>query len=140
MPESSPPPISGGTMLTTHDGKLIVAADPDRDQVYFVDAAGETLLFTRALDPGDEPGRVVEDAAGRVHVALRGAVAVATLGREADAPITRRAVCDLPRGLAYDAQQDAVHVGCAEGKLVTLSAVRAARSHAASSSAATYAT
>ncbi|MEY4515373.1 MAG: hypothetical protein RLZZ450_7495, partial [Pseudomonadota bacterium] len=122
--DKTPPPISGGTLLTTHDGKLLVAADPDRDQVYFIDAVTEKLLFTRQLNAGDEPGRVVEDGAGLVHVALRGAGAVATLTRVATDPIVRRAVCDLPRGMAYDAAQDALQIGCAEGKLVTLSAAR----------------
>src|SRR5437870_7650387 len=28
-----PPPISGGTLLVTRDGKTAVVADPDRDQV-----------------------------------------------------------------------------------------------------------
>jgi hypothetical protein len=116
------PPISGGTMLTTADGSTVVAADPDRDQVYFVDAQGMKLLHTRTLQAGDEPGRVIEDAAGRVHVVLRSAGAIATLGREADSAITRRAVCAVPRGIAYDAASDQLHVACAEGKLVTLGA------------------
>ncbi|HTU57709.1 MAG TPA: cytochrome-c peroxidase, partial [Polyangiales bacterium] len=116
------PPISGGTMLTTADGSTVVAADPDRDQVYFVDAQGMRLLHTRALNEGDEPGRVVEDAAGRIHVVLRSTGAIATLGREADSAITRRAVCAVPRGIAYDAASDQLHVACAEGKLVTLGA------------------
>ena len=70
---TTPPPISGGTMLTTADGSTVVAADPDRDQLYFVDATGMSHLHTRALNAGDEPGRLVEDAAGRIHVVLRGA-------------------------------------------------------------------
>jgi|GEM_PF-7074868 len=43
----------------TADGSTVVAADPDRDQVYFVDAQGMRHLHTRALSAGDEPGRVV---------------------------------------------------------------------------------
>jgi cytochrome c553 len=120
--DTSPPPISGGTLLATRDGKLLVAADSDRDQLYFVDNAARSLMHVRQLQPGDEPGRVVEDAAGRIHVALRGGRAVATLGRAADSAITRRSVCDLPRGLAYDAAHDVLQVACAEGKLVTLPA------------------
>lgn len=118
----SPPPISGGTLLRTRDGKLLVAADPDRDQVYFVDAVGQRLLFVRQLQPGDEPGRMVEDQAGRIHVALRGAAAIASMTRTAADPIERRAVCDLPRGIAYDALHDELQVGCAEGKLVNVAA------------------
>jgi hypothetical protein len=120
--DTSPPPISGGTLLATRDGKLLVAADSDRDQLYFVDNVARSLLHVRQLQPGDEPGRVVEDAAGRIHVALRGGRAVATLGRAADSAITRRNACDLPRGLAYDAAHDVLQVACAEGKLVTLPA------------------
>ena len=116
------PPISGGTMLTTRDGSTVVAADSDRDQLYFVDAQGARHLHTRALNEGDEPGRVVEDAAGRIHVVLRHAGAIVTMGREADSAISRRAVCAQPRGIAYDAAGDQLHVACAEGKLVSLSA------------------
>lgn len=118
----APPPISGGTMLTTRDGTLVVASDPDRDQVYFVDAKARTLLSVRALQAGDEPGRLVEDAAGRIHVLLRSGHAVASLARDAASPITRREVCDVPRGIAYDAAHDLLHVACAEGKLISLAA------------------
>lgn len=34
-----PPPISGGTLLVTQDGKTAVAADPDRDAIYGIDLA-----------------------------------------------------------------------------------------------------
>ena len=120
--EHAPPPISGGTMLATHDGTQVVAADPDRDLVYFVDAVGFALSDTRKLNPGDEPGRLVEDAAGRIHVVLRGSGAVASMSRDSSTPIVRRDVCDQPRGIAYDATDDSLQVACAEGKLVTLPA------------------
>jgi hypothetical protein len=120
--DTAPPPISGGTLLSTRDGKLVVASDPDRDQLYFVDSVARSLLHVRQLAAGDEPGRLVEDAAGRIHVSLRGGHAVATLTRDPASVITRRTVCDLPRGLAYDAARDALQVVCAEGKLVTLPA------------------
>jgi hypothetical protein len=118
----APPPISGGTLLVTHDGTLLVAADPDRDQLYFVDNVAHTLLAVRPLSAGDVPGRLVEDAQGNIHVVLRGGHGIASLGRDPQSPITRRAVCDLPRGIAYDATQDALQVACAEGKLVTVPA------------------
>ncbi|MET0384875.1 MAG: hypothetical protein ABW321_02895, partial [Polyangiales bacterium] len=117
-----PPPISGGTLWVSRDGQLLVAADPDRDRLYFIDLASHTLLHVRELSPGDEPGRLVEDNAGRFHVALRSGHAVATLTREPNAPITRRALCELPRGLAYDAPSDQLYVACAEGKLVRAAA------------------
>jgi mono/diheme cytochrome c family protein len=120
--ENAPPPITGGTMLTTADGNTLVAADPERDQLYFVDPLNMQPLHTVALTAGDQPGRVIEDAAGRIHVVLRGASAVATLTREEGSEVTRREVCAVPRGIAYDATHDQVHVVCAEGKLVSLGA------------------
>jgi len=90
-----PPAISGGTLLTTRDGNLLVGADPERDQLYFLDARTERLLFTRALQPGDEPGRIAEDAAGNIHVALRGSGMIASQTRTPEGTgITRAA----PRG------------------------------------------
>ena len=115
-----PPPISGGTMLVTHDGHTVVAANPARDQVYVVDVSTRQLLRTIALQAGDEPGRLAEDGAGRVHVALRSAGFLATLDPAAGTVLARRAVCPAPRGVAWDASVDAVHVACATGELVTL--------------------
>lgn len=120
--DSTLPPISGGTLISTADGSTVVAADPERDQLYFVDVADARLLHTRVLDVGDEPGRLVEDAAGRIHVVLRRAGAIASLDREPGSAITRRRVCALPRGIAYDPVRDQLHIACAEGKLVTLAA------------------
>ena len=117
-----PPPISGGTLLATRDGSLLVAADPERDQLYFVDVKTEKLLHVRPLLAGDEPGRVLEDAQGRIHVVLRGGRSIATLTRDAQSTITRREVCAVPRGIGYDATHDQLHVACAEGTLVTLAA------------------
>jgi hypothetical protein len=70
--ERPPPPISGGTLWVTHDGNTTVAADPDRDLVYIVDVASLKVPFAIEFQSGDEPGRIAEDGAGRVHVALRG--------------------------------------------------------------------
>jgi hypothetical protein len=120
---SSPPPaVSGGTLRVLANGTTAVAADPDRDTVYVVDLATRTVTATVALTAGDEPGRVIEDGAGRVHVALRrgGAIAAFTPGQQPE--VTRRAVCASPRGLAYDAAADQVHVACADGELVSLPA------------------
>jgi hypothetical protein len=117
-----PPPISGGTLLVTHDGKLAVAADPDRDRVSIVSIPDQIVLQTVALEQGDEPGRVVEDGAGRVHVALRRAGAIASIDLATGALLSRRAVCGVPRGIAYDAATDRIHVACGDGALVTLPA------------------
>jgi hypothetical protein len=117
-----PPPISGGTMLITRDGSKIVAADPDRDRVSVVGVAERSLLQTIALQAGDEPGRVAEDGAGRVHVALRRGGAVATIDLATGTVVARRAVCGAPRGIAYEAKTDLVHVACENGDLVSLPA------------------
>jgi hypothetical protein len=115
------PPISGGTLLVTADGKTAVAADPDRDQVYLVDLASNTVRAT-VLQPGDEPGRVLEDGAGRLHVALRRGGAVVTIDPATATVTARQAVCPAPRGLAYQAAGDLVHVACNGGELVSLPA------------------
>src|SRR6185503_4784963 len=67
----APPVVSGGTLLVTRDGSLAVAADSGDDAVYVVELQSGTLLDPIQLEAGDEPGRVVEDSIGRVHVALR---------------------------------------------------------------------
>lgn len=122
LADPPPPPISGGTLLATADGRWLVAADPDRDRVYVVERAARRLAATVPLSPRDEPGRLVEDGAGRVHVALRGGGAVADIDVAAGRLLDRRAVCGAPRGLAWDRAADALHVACGGGELVTLPA------------------
>ncbi len=110
-------------MLLSADGRTAVAADPDRDAVWWTDvASGAGPVNKVALTPGDEPGRVVEDAAGFVHVALRSGGAVVTIDLGSGSIVRRTPVCAAPRGLAYDADQDQVHVACASGELVSLAA------------------
>jgi cytochrome c553 len=102
-----------------------VAADPDRDQIYVVNLTQLTpftspqVTFVVPLQPGDEPGRVIADGAGRVHVALRGGGALVTLDPASGTILQRRPVCAAPRGLAYDERTDLVHVACASGELVS---------------------
>jgi len=115
-----PPPISGGTLIVTSDGTHAVASDPDRDSVYVVDLQAQTVSFTVPLSPGDEPGRLVEDGAGRVHVALRSGGALVTIDPTSGAVLERRAVCPAPRGVAWDSSTDLVWVACATGELVAL--------------------
>lgn len=122
LPKKLPPPISGGTLIVLQDGVTAVAADPDRDRVSVVDLPNAKVLGHVALKSGDEPGRLVEDAAGRVHVALRGAGAIATIDVANLKVADRRSVCGAPRGIAYDAANDSLRVACTEGQLVTMPA------------------
>ena len=119
---SAKPPaaISGGTLLVT-SLDIAVAADPDRDLVWLLDLKNNSVSQV-ALNEGDEPGRVVEDGQGHVHVALRRSGAVATIDLLNHKVLNRTAVCPAPRGLAYDAKIDSIHVACAGGELVTLPA------------------
>ena len=80
------------------------------------------VTSTIALRAGDEPGRSVEDAAGRIHVALRRGGDIVTIDPTAGSIVGRRTACANPRGLAYDAKADAVHVACVGGELVTFPA------------------
>jgi hypothetical protein len=120
--DNAPPAISGGTLAIMADGTTAIAADPDRDQVYIVDLAKRAVSFTVALQPGDEPGRVAIDNGGRAHVALRRGGALVTIAPATGTILDRRAVCAAPRGVAYDATNDLVHVACADGQLVSLPA------------------
>lgn len=116
------PAISGGTLLVTGDGQRAVAADPDRDRVSIVSLAEGRVLATIHLTSGDEPGRVVEDSAGRLHVALRRGGAIVSIDGTKGTIIERRSICGAPRGIAYDASSNQLHVACASGQLVSLSA------------------
>src|SRR5687768_3470128 len=120
-PEPFGVPITGGTMLVTSDGARAVISDPDRDRIVQIDLATESIMSEIALETGDEPGRLVEDGANRVHVALRRGNAIVTLDA-AGAIVDRRAACSEPRGLAYDAPKDQIHIACASGELVSLAA------------------
>jgi hypothetical protein len=120
--EVTPPAISGGTLIISRDQRRAIAADPDRDAVFITALDGSTSPVRVALSLGDEPGRLVEDGRGRVHVALRGASHVAVIDLESGAVVERREACRTPRGLAFDAEQDLVHVACATGELVTFRA------------------
>ncbi len=123
-------PISGGTLAVLSDGRTAVAADSDRDQVYIVDLASNQLSFTVALQAGDEPGRIIQDAAGLVHVALRSGGAVATIDPTTGTIVGRRALCAAPRGLAVQTSAtgaSTLHVACAGGELVSIDATPSAQ-------------
>ena len=117
----APPPIAGGTLAALSTGAL-VASDPDRDHIYVVDGATRTKIADLALAAGDQPGRVLEDALGRVHVVLRGAGSVVRLDPTTWTIADQRGVCPAPRGIAYDQATDSIHVACAGGELVSLPA------------------
>lgn len=123
--ETTPPPISGGTLAVSSDGTFAVAADPDRDAVYVV-ALPDGGSTTVELPEGSEPGRAVLDASGYAHVALRSADAVVRIALADPTQVVQTSVCQHPRGLAYDASADALWVACANGELVSL----AAKTHA----------
>jgi len=116
------PPLSGGTLLALGDGAAVAVSDPERDRVYLVDAQPFALRATVVLDAGDEPGRLVEDARGRLHVVLRGGGAIATVDPHAGAVTDRRPTCAAPRGIAYEPAADRVHVACAGGEVLSLPA------------------
>ncbi|MFO0562946.1 MAG: c-type cytochrome [Polyangiales bacterium] len=120
--EITPPPISGGTLLVLSDGLRAAAADPDRDAVFITALDASQPVARIALDRGDEPGRLVQDRAGRIHVALRGRSHVAVIDPATNTVIERREACRTPRGVAYDADANTVHVACADGQLVSLDA------------------
>ena len=115
-------PISGGTLLISSDGATAVASDPERDRVSIVDLTTTWLLANVALQAGDEPGRMVQDASGNVHVVLRRAGAVASIDLRTQAVVARRAVCAAPRGIAYDSATQMLKVACVGGELVNLPA------------------
>jgi hypothetical protein len=115
------PAISGGTLLALADNMTVAASDPERDQIYLVDLASSAVRTT-VLQPGDEPGRLAEDAAGLLHVALRRGGAIVTIDPATASVTARQTVCTAPRGIAYQAAGDVLEVACAGGELVTLPA------------------
>ena len=120
--DPAPLPIAGGTLAIIAQGTKAAVADPDNDQVVVIDLATMTVATTIPLAIGDDPGRLVEDAAGRLHVALRAGRGVAVLDPTSGVALGRLPVCPLPRGLAYDNDSDSVHVACAGGELVSYTA------------------
>jgi mono/diheme cytochrome c family protein len=116
------PAISGGTLLVLRDNRTIVAADPDRDSVWLVDAVDKKVRKRVQLAAGTEPGRVIEDQDGKVHVALRRGGQVVKVDPQSGQILSSRSVCPAPRGLAFDAATDNLHVACSGGELTTIKA------------------
>ncbi len=115
----APPPIAGGTLLGTRDGRHAVLSDPDRHRIVVVELASREVRSI-PVDRGVEPGRLVEDDAGRVYVALRAGGAVLAVDPATASLVGRYEVCAAPRGLAWHRERDALHVACADGRLMTL--------------------
>ncbi len=123
----APPPISGGTMAITADD-IVVASDPDRDEISVADVSAANLadgpLAARVirgrinLAPHSEPGRAAIGPTGRAYVALRNAGTLVTIDTDNARIVEERAVCPAPRGVAFDGQR--VLVACVDGDLLTL--------------------
>jgi hypothetical protein len=120
--ETPPPALNGGTLLVTRDGAFAVAADEARDRLSVIDLTAERWVGEVPFAKGAEPGRVVEGGAGTVYVVLRRAGAVAAVSLENRSLIAEYPVCAAPRGVAFDPQASTLHVACASGRFVTLSA------------------
>lgn len=117
-------PMVTGTLAVTADGAFAVAADSERDKIVTVKLSDRSVAHV-PLSSGDEPGRTIAgrstDTEQHAYVVLRGASAVVDLAVESGR-MERIATCQAPRGLAYDADNERVHVACATGELVTYDA------------------
>jgi len=125
--QTPPVPLAGGTLLAllTQDGaSLALASDPDEDVVHVVSLDQNKELGKVVLQPGDEPGRLVADGSGRVHVVLRrgGAIASLDVTKDGATLAQRRSVCSAPRGIDWDSASDSLWVACATGELQQLAA------------------
>lgn len=115
----------GGTIAFA--GEYVIASIPTKDLAHVVrveaNALDEDPLTVRtmgdvALGKDVEPGRTIADAS-RARIALRRGGAIATVDLPSLA-VEKTRVCAAPRGLAL--ANDMLHIGCASGELLTLSA------------------
>jgi cytochrome c553 len=113
-------PISGGTLLVT-SADLAIISDPDHAAILFTDLTTREIGLIE-VGADDEPGRAVEDGAGRVHVVLRGGGGILAIDPESREVISRREVCSAPRGIDWERASNLLHVACAGGELVSLPA------------------
>ena len=98
----------------------LIAAEQAHRAVWLVDLTAAIGARRVSLNTRDEPGRLVEDDGGNVHVVLRGGGAVVTIAPARSEVVARRSVCHAPRGIAWDAGRSVLRVACAGGELVTL--------------------
>lgn len=115
-----PPPIYGGTLLATADGKWSIAADPDRDQIFVVDLNARKLHATIDTGPGSQPFRSIESAPGIVSVTLRGTGRVVTIDAVSGTALWTAPACVEARGIAFDPATQTVAVACERGEIVSL--------------------
>jgi hypothetical protein len=113
-----------GTLTVTTGGEFAVAADSERDEIVVITLASRTAKRV-ALKAGDEPARTIGgkvDASGtHAYSLLRGAAALADVN-VTEGDVERVPTCQAPRGVAYDARQNLVHVACATSELVSYDA------------------
>lgn len=115
------PPIRGGTLLVTRDGRTAVVSDDERDTLWIVDIDDILQLRGRVdLERGDQPWRLAEDERGRVHASLHGGGALATIDVESRTLLARRPVCAAPAGVTWDPDEDRTLVVCRGGEVVSV--------------------
>lgn len=113
-------PLVGGTVVVNADGTLAAVSDPERDLVSFVGLTRLLLQGTVQLPVGSQPSRATWNAQGLLQVVLRGTGEVATIDPATATVVSTQIVCAEPRGIAWDATQEATLVACATGELVTM--------------------
>jgi hypothetical protein len=114
----APAPISGGTLIVSKKGPFAFASNPDANLVDVIDLEKKSVVWHADMGDGAEPGRLVEDDAGVVHVVLRRAGAIAAID-PIEHTITKRDVCPAPRGIV--SQDGRLVVACQGGELVSFS-------------------
>lgn len=119
-PRSTTAPPVSPSLLSLAGGASAAVSDPDTDRVYLV-ALDERRVTAIDLPRGTEPGRLVEDGSGRVHVVLRRGGGIVTIAPDAST-VTRRPTCAAPRGIGWRESDDSLVVACAEGVVVVMPA------------------
>ncbi len=122
-----PAPLFGGTVAVSTDGQTAAVSDPDRGRLLLVDLPSMRLLAHVALGAESEPGRAVDDGAGRFAVVLRRAGKVAFVRQHGGIVAATQKVCDEPRGITRASlSPDGVLVVCATGEVYFASTTRVA--------------
>lgn len=117
---TTPPPITGGTLLALSDGERALASDPDRDRIWLLDYKNASVSGTITLEAGAQPTRAIEDDSGHAYVVLRGTGDVLTVDLASASVAERRHACIAPRGVSLAPERDRLLVSCAEGRLIEM--------------------